>query len=324
MAYAPAANTTQSAGLTHLATVYYRKVALDRLYQSMRFQAVCEPDDIPKRSGKTVQWFRFSLLSANTTPSAEGVIGNGLPLTSTTVSATVDQYSDFTSVSTLLIDTAINDMVSQASDDMAYRATLTVDQLCRNEFDSNSSAIVSTIGAAFAGADVRSQVSALEAANVKPREGGDFIGIIHPYVKYDLQSDNTAGGFIDVVKYSQPEKALTGEVGKIAGCRFLGTTGVTTSGTAPNVLYYTYIVGKGGVGAVSLAGRGPQMTSTQSAASQGDQPNFNLNVIKGGPSASDPEGQIGAYVSYFFVFAVKTLDSTNYRYKIVKADASLV
>jgi N4-gp56 family major capsid protein len=101
LAYAPASNSTATPSITHLATVYYKKDGLDVLRQMNRFMAVCEPDDIPQRAGKTVQWFRYSTFSANTNPSSEGVIGNGLALTTATITATVQQYSDFGSISTL-------------------------------------------------------------------------------------------------------------------------------------------------------------------------------------------------------------------------------
>ena len=132
-------------------------------------------------------------------------------------------------------------------------------------------------------------------------------------------SDNSAGGFIDVNKYSRPETLINqAEEGMIAGTRIISSTNVNTSGTAPNVLYYTYIVGKGAVGVVDLAGSGP------SDVSNPEKQAFKTNVVKGGPNTADPEGNIGSFVSYRFVMVAKTLDSTNYRYRIVTADASLV
>ena len=55
-----------------------------------------------------------------------------------------------------------------------------------------------------------------------------------------------------------------------------------------------------------------------------EKQSFKINVIKGGPQIADPEGMIGSAVSYRFVFAVKTLDSTTYRYKIVLSDSSII
>jgi hypothetical protein len=44
----------------------------------------------------------------------------------------------------------------------------------------------------------------------------------------------------------------------------------------------------------------------------------------GKPSIADPEGKIGAAVSYRFVFATKLLDTSTYRYKIINALPSIV
>lgn len=318
MAYTPAANTTQTPSLAHYPTVYYDRLSLDRLEQMFRFASVCEPRTIPAGSGKTTQMYRFTLPGANTTPSAEGVVGTPFTQTSTTVSATVEQYSDFTSASELLLTTDIAPTTEKMVDDMSYRAAKTVDTLYRTEFDSNSGAIVSTIGTAFSAADARANKYQLTGRDVRPREAGDMVGIIHPFVSYDLTSDNTAGGFIDVLKYTNNTPLINGEVGKIAGVRFLETTNVNTSGTAPSVLYSTYIVGQGAVGMIDLTGKGP------SKVVDPRNERFKLNIVPGGPSPADPEGNIGQYVSYWFATVAKTLDSTVFRYRIVQADSSLV
>jgi hypothetical protein len=111
---------------------------------------------------------------------------------------------------------------------------------------------------------------------------------------------------------------VSGEVGKVGGCRLMESTNVLTSGTAPDVLYSSYIVGKGAVGVVDLQGSGPSKVTDPSSQA------FKINVIPGGPSQADPEGIIGSYVSYLFRYFAKTLDSTNYRYRMPRANVSLV
>jgi hypothetical protein len=112
--------------------------------------------------------------------------------------------------------------------------------------------------------------------------------------------------------------AMSGEAGKMAGCRIVKSTNVSTTGTAPSAKYYTYIIGKGAVGAIDLSGVGPTNVTNP------DTQAFKINVIKGGPQIADPEGMIGSAVSYRFVFAVKTLDSSTYRYRIVYSDSSII
>lgn len=325
MAYAPAGNLTTTPTLAHLATVYYERKGLDTLMKRFVFREATVPDIMPLRSGKTMQFYRYSLFGANTTPAAEGAVSAGLPLTTTTISSTLSEYADFVTISTLLNETAIDPITENASEMLGYRAGYSADTITRTEFDSNVASVsLNTLGSTFSANDLRRVTMLMEGADVRPMKGDDFLCIIHPYVLYDLMSDNTAGGFIDVLKYSNPAAlvngmtAMSGEAGKMAGCRIIKSTNVGSTGTAPNTLYYTYIVGKGAVGSIDLAGVGP--TNVVDPEKQ----SFKINVIKGGPQIADPEGMIGSAVSYRFVFGVETLDSTTYRYRIVYSDSSII
>ena len=332
MAYTPAGNATTTAGLNHLATVWYNRRALDQLKKRFRFYHAMEPDMVPRRSGKTVQWFRYTLLGANTSPAAEGVVGNSNTLQSTTVSGTVAEYADFITVSTLLDETAIDPIVTNASEQLGYSAGLSVDTINKAEFDANSGAVLSpgTISTYATVDDLRRCKALLEGADIRPKDEQFYQAIIHPYIIYDIKSDNTAGGWIDLMKYAamgksdsgndllQPKNPFDEPVGIVDNVKIWATTNVTTSGTAPNVLYSCYVVGRGAVGAVDLQGSGPSKVEDPS------KQQFRINVIRGGPQIADPSGMIGAATSYRYVYLAKTLDSTNLRYRIFKADASLV
>lgn len=319
MSYQPAGNQVGTATLREQATVYYDRRGLDKLYAMLQFVQMCEPRPLPKASGRTIQFYRFSQPTADTNPAVDGVVGTPIPLDSQTVSATVEEYNDFTSSSQLLEDTDIAPFVEEMVDFMSYRAALTNDTLARIEIDSNSSAQVSTIGAFMSVADIRANVTRLKALNVMPYKGQEWAMIIHPYHEYDIVSDNTAGGFIDISKYAQPSAFLNGEIGKVAGTRIVSTTNVGTSGSAPTTLYNGYLFGYGGVGACDLSGSSP--TTVADPKNQ----KFTTFVTKGGPSAVDPAGTIGTYVAYRFVTAYKTLYTTNdqYRFRIIQADVQL-
>jgi len=281
-----------------------------------QFSNVCEPHPIPQKSGKTIQMFRFGLPAFNVVPAAEGVISNPVQQSSTAISATVEEYSDFMSSSSLLDETDINDTVYQMVDDLSYRAAGSVDTVIRQEVDSNVGSFVATLGNNFSALDVRAQVAFLKAIDVRAFDDGDYRGVIHPFVEYDLTADNVAGGFIDCMKYQHGTELLNGEIGKVGGTRFMSTTNVSTSGSSPAVLYNTYIFGRGSMGIVDLEGRGPDRIEDPEAQK------FRINIVKGGPSPADPVGEIGTFCSYRFVFTAKTLDGN--RIRIIQADASLV
>jgi N4-gp56 family major capsid protein len=211
-----------------------------------RFHTVGEPHPLPQGSGKTLQMYRFALPGFNTTPAAEGVIGSPVQQASSTISVTVEQYSEFMSASALLEETDINNTNNQMVEDLSYRAAGTVDTIYRLEVDSQTTPQVSTIGAYLSAADFKASVAKLEGINVQPRMDNKYLSVLHPYVVYDLISDNTAGGFIDALKYASGQQVLAGEVGEVGRCRLLTSTNVGTTGTGATLQYYTYIFGKGG------------------------------------------------------------------------------
>lgn len=320
MAYQPAGNWVGQGQLSEQATVYYDRRGLDKLKAMLQFVQVCEPRPLPKGVGRTVQFYRFNVGTVNTNPVVDGVVGSPVALASATVSATVEEYNDFTSSSQLLEDTDIAPFVEEMVDNMSYRAALSNDTLARIECDAYSSAQVSTIGAYLSAADFKKQTTNMEALNIRPYSDGSWRGIIHPYSRYDLISDNTAGGFIETMKYQSGRQVLNGEIGEVGGVRIVSTTNVGSSGSAPNVLYNAYVFGYQSIFACDLSGSGPSMVADPK------NQRFQTFVTKGGPSAVDPAGTIGTYVAYRFVTAYKVPYTSNdqYRFRVIQADASLV
>jgi N4-gp56 family major capsid protein len=201
MAITYAGTTTQSANQAHLATVYYDRLALTRLTPMFRFYSIGTKRPIPQGSGKTIQFFRRNVPGYNTSPSAEGVIPAPFSNGTATLSATVEQYSDYMSTSTMIEDTSITNEVEGMIEDLTIRASGSIDTITRLEIDSNSSQITDTIGTNLAANDFKKRVFTLLGQNVLPFENTEFMAVTHPYAVYDVVVDNTAGGFIDALKY---------------------------------------------------------------------------------------------------------------------------
>lgn len=320
MPYSPAGNWTGQGQLSEQATVYYDRRGLDKLKAMLQFVQVFEPRPVPKNVGRTVQWYRFSVGTVDTNPAVDGVVGSPKALQSNTISATVEEYNDFTSSSQLLEDTDIAPFVDEMVDNMSYEAALSNDTLARIECDAYSSAQVATIGAYLSAADFKAQTTKMAALNIRPYSDGSWRSIIHPYSRFDLISDNTAGGFIESLKYQAGREVLNGEIGEVGKCRIVETTNVGSSGSAPNVLYNAYIFGYQFGFAADLSGSGPSVIADPK------NQRFQTFVTKGGPSAVDPAGTIGTYVAYRFVTAYKVPYTSNdqYRFRVIQADASLV
>jgi N4-gp56 family major capsid protein len=327
MGFTPAGNLTSTGSITHLATVYYDRVALTALRKKFHFWKGVDTRTLPKKNGKTIQFYRYSQLGANTTPTTEGDTGTSLQLTSGVVTATVAQYADFISFSDMLVDTAIDgDIVAVGADQLGYRAGLSVDTMIRNEVDSVAASInVALLGDYFSGLDGANVRARFAGVDIRPFANGYFPALMHPYVSYDFIHDPQVGGFLDVVKQAPGvqghERLFTmedrGFIGRFNGIEYWESTNVTVTAGTPN-LYRVYFFGLEGLAAIDLAGRGPTRTSDQNAQK------FSVNVItEAKPSIANPEGKIRAAVSYNFVFVTKVLDTSPYRIRKIDAPTSL-
>lgn len=327
MSFPAAANLTSSAGLAHLQMVYYSKKGLDRLMKKFVFRQACQHDMLPKRSGRTVQFFRYTNFAADTTPTTEGTSGTSLNLTSRVLQATVSQYSAFLTVSDLLRDTAIDPIVTSASELLSYRAGLSVDTITRAVIDAESTGTnLNPLATNLRVADLRNARHQLQAIDVRPFENNEFLVFAHPFATYDLVNDPDAGGLADIVKYTNPKDSPLVKYAdrdlltSVAGCKVIESTNVFSAGTP--VKYRTYVFGANGIGCVDLEGRGPSDVKDPARQS------FKINVIPGDLSIANPEGKIGAIVSYNFVFTTVVLDGPAgiggvYRYRTIDAESTI-
>jgi N4-gp56 family major capsid protein len=327
--YFPASNLTSGTGLTHMAQVYYDRLALSALRKKFMFWKGVDTRTLPKKNGKTIQFYRVQELGANTNPVQEGVGETGIALTSVTVSATVAQYADFMSFSDMLVDTAIDgDIVAVGADKLGYRAGLTFDTIIRNEIDSNAASVdVPLLGDYLNGMDLAGIQTRLDGVDIQPFPSGYYPCLMHPYIRYDFIHDPQVGGFLDVEKqqieaenhdrFYDTQGGNGGFVGRWSGVEVWTSTNLTVIAGSPNK-YRTYIFGSEGLAAIDLAGRGPTRTEDQ------NKQKFSIHVENNlGPTLAAPEGKIRAFASYNVVFVAKTLDTNPYRYRKIDAPTSL-
>jgi len=324
--YYPAGNTTGTSTIAHLATVYYDRLSLKTVRKNFKFWELVDDKVLPLKNGKTIQFYRYSNFGANTTAAPEGNVGTSLQLTTTTVSATVSQYTDFISLSDLLMDTAIDgDILARAADQLGYRGGLTFDTIVRNEIDSIAASIdVALLGDYFSGSDLANVRARLAGLDVRPKDGSYFVGIISPYITYDFKRDPSVGGFLDVAKQTAQSpgnnRIITledrGWVADFESVRLYESNNVTVTAGSPNT-YRCYFGGEEALAAIDLAGRGPTRTPDQ------DKMKFKVNVMRTKMSEANPTGQIGGIASYNVVFAAKNLDTNPYRLRKIDAPTSL-
>lgn len=212
---------------------YYDNMLIQEAGPELIHDQFAQKKPIPSGNGKTIEFRKFHSYDKAMTPLSEGVTPIGKTLKASAITATVDQYGDYTKLTDVLELTAIDPVVVEATKAHGRQAGLTLDTVTRNalhmgtrvwycpDVENPNAEITSrkdlTKNCRLTVDVIMQVVAALRASNA-PTIGGKFVALIHPYVAYDLMRDPE---WIDAHKYTQSTNLYNGEIGEIAGVRFV-------------------------------------------------------------------------------------------------------
>lgn len=257
-------------GLAAEMKTYYSDYLIDMAEPKLVHDQFGQKQPIPKGKGKTIEFRKYNPLPKMTTPLTEGVTPDGQKLDVTTVTAEVKQYGGFIELSDVLMLTAIDNNLVQATKLLGGQAGRTLDTITREVLAGGTnvqfaegqveerSALVGgqAEGNHYLTVDaVRKAVRTLKRQNAEPINGS-FVGIIHPDAAYDLMSDPK---WINVKTYSDPEGIYQGEIGKIENVRFVESTEAKIfegEGADGVDVYSTLILGDNAYGTTEISGGG--------------------------------------------------------------------
>ena len=266
--FANTVQTTLLEGLSAEMKTFYDMTLIDEAQAALVHDQFGQKRPIPKNGGKTIEFRKFAALAKATTPLTEGVTPDGKGLTVSTITATVAQYGDYITQSDVLELTSLDNTILEATKLLGRQAGLTLDTIVRNVLQSGTNVTycpkvadgVETAVTSRASLDNTSQltvkvlqqvVAKLRAQNA-PTIGGKYVSIIHPYVAYDLMRDPE---WIDAHKYAKPENLYEGEIGEIAGIRFVQTSEAKIYSGG---VFGTLVFGEGAYGVTEITGGGLQ------------------------------------------------------------------
>ena len=250
--------TTATGTLSPEMKVFYSDYLIDNAVPKLVHDQFGQKHPIPKNGGKTIEFRKYSPLPKLLTPLTEGVTPDGQSLTVTTIEATVAQYGGYVTLSDMLLMTAIDNNMVQATKLLGNQAGATLDTITREVLNGGTN-VVYAGGVASRSAlgdnkltvdDIKKAVRALKNQNAE-KIGDSFVAIIHPDVTYDLTNDPTW----QAVKDYDPKDWYEGEIGKIAGVRFVETT---EAKIFEGGVYSTLILGENAYGVTEIEGGGLQ------------------------------------------------------------------
>lgn len=303
-------------GLTATMQLFYDRVFLTRAMIELRHDFGAQVRPVPMNAGKSIVWTRFTPLALITTALSEGANPTAADMTATNVSATLAEYGNYTTVSSLYSMTSIETGLKEHIEVHGQNAGESIDQLIRTELANNATAAAASIqfpsGAAAAssfsnvhttdsltGLEIRRAARTLKNNKAQKFDSGLYRGIIGPYVAMDLMGNSE---WLDAHRYTTSDAIERGVVGKLHGVEFVESnnqyftlsTGFSTSATNVADTYFTFIFGKNAYGVVNLA----SITAPK--------------VYVKNPSGNSTDNPLDLFstVGWKMPFAVKTLNAT--------------
>lgn len=263
-------NVTTDSGLSAENKTFYDRTLLESAKPNLIHSQFGQKRPIPKNGGKKIEFRRYGALPKALTPLTEGVTPDGRKLTVTAVEAEVHEYGDYVALSDVLDLTAIDNNVLEATKAIGNQAGLTLDTITRNILQAGTNVqYCPKVGASGTTAvtsradidatckltvdEIKKAVATLKANNV-PKISGSYVAIIHPYAAYDLMSDPA---WEEMHKYTSAENMYEGEIGRIAGVRFVESSEALIVKTSTNpAVFCTLVLGENAYGITEVTGGG--------------------------------------------------------------------
>lgn len=277
---------------------YWHDFFIENVYDWQAMKGLTKMARVPKGSGKVVWWVQVGKVNPVGASLTEGADPSTRSSRATRISGTLTEYGNLVKNSRLFMDVAIDGTKEQIMKDLAKDAAKTLDDTVLAKALGGSNVI-------YAGSkvhrsdvveantatirDIRRAVRALQLSSVPRFADGFYVGLIHPDVAFDLQTDT---GWTDIVKYRDTVKYdIVNEVGRIWGVRFALAPTIPVlinSGSASTDIYRTLIFGPNFVGQSELG---------------------ELEIVMNEPAKASELNMYNTY-GYRFVLATEIIDQT--------------
>lgn len=280
-------NTTLTDTLSAENKTHYDMTLIDEAGPELVHAQFGQKRPIPKGKGKKIEFRKFASLPKATQPLTEGVTPDGKKLSVSTIESEVGQYGDYVVTSDMLELSAIDPILVETTKVLGKQAGMTLDTIIRNKLQGgnmvfycpkadgtpvNSRAELDSTCRLTV--DMVRRVAATLKANNAPKIDGSYVAIIHPHVAFDLQNDEH---WEEAHKYTTPENIYEGELGKIAGVRFVESSeakiyyGTEDECAADTAVYGCLFLGANAYGVTEIEGGGLQTIFKQKgSAGTGD------------------------------------------------------
>ena len=249
--------------LSPVMATYYERLLLELGKPALVLDKGAQKRTQSSNNGKTITFTRYVPLSVATTPLTEGDSGTGSDITATNISATLAEYGDYATVSKLLATTSIDAKLKGMIELFSTQMYETLDTLIYNALKATNTA--QALSNKMTVAEVRKAVLSLKKNRAPKFSDGYYLGFVSATAADELMSDSE---WQNPHVYKDTTNLYDGELGRIAGVRFLESTTLEAQGTTSMA---SFIVGKNAYGVRDLDQDKPSLLINGSKVESGKE-----------------------------------------------------
>lgn len=232
--------TTSYGDITPRTAAFAIAKLLARAMPHMVLEKFGQTFPIPERKTKVAKFRRYNKLALATTPLTEGVTPAGKSMTVTDVTATLDQYGDFVTITDVIQDTHEDPVLQQAQEVLAQQAAETIETIRYNILKAGTNVFYTNgtarnqVNTPLSLADQRQVTRALKRQNAKhitsivrstpsfntENVEASYVAVCHSDLENDIRAMT---GFINTKDYGQITP-WENEIGAVEDVRYLRST----------------------------------------------------------------------------------------------------
>lgn len=227
------AATTSSTLSADLQTYFSKKLLVQAKYKTIldQFGYV---EKIPSASSKTISFTQYADLSPATTPLTEGTPPTDTALSSSAITATIDQLGAYVTLTDLAELTVKHPVTQKTTELLGVQAARSYDRTINSVVVAGTSviypgAVVSRAGIGAGNVltftEIRKGVAQLRNNGAQEFDDGNFVLVVDPSVETDLMGDTAFSNTV----YRQSDPMKTNEFYKGTITKFAGVTVVRTN-----------------------------------------------------------------------------------------------
>ena len=246
------AATTSTTLSADLQTYFSKKLLKQAKYETVLDQ-FAYVENIPSNSSKTISFTQYADLATATTPLTEGTAPSDTQLSSTAITATIDQLGAYVTLTDLAELTVKHPVTQKTTELLGNQAARSYDRMINSVVVAGTSVVYAGTGNAaradLAATDVVSFTEIKKALALLRNQGarefadGNFVMVVDPSVELDLMGDTTLQSTVIRNGQGMSGENYKGAVTKFGGVTIVRSNNIPTISSTTDV-HTSYVFGK--------------------------------------------------------------------------------